>query len=377
MENNKQIFRLILMLLLCVAVQHKIFSQTRSSVQASINSLQIEITAYLKNTSLPKDKKTKADSIRNSLTALSEKLKAVKDEKANTDDAKKKVADLDAQLDALKKQYDSLIKPTNNTVGNEESIAGNDDKKGNQQQVPYDEKSQIERLKKLEDYTGINENSYLPDWLKWSLIGLSGLLILGAIAASAYFLRRNKQREREEITKNFGDLRKRQSDLTREVKDLTEVSKNLSQQMAQHKAAIGGLKQAGQNFSSFAAPPTPPINSYQSPKEESPFPVAVDDYLAKSKNGATPVKYDYKERMLVQDDAREGGLLIVRDGGGSLYLVPSFGFFQTKSDYTNYFERYFVCARPGSGSVWIRQPATVSPVNGGWQLNNQGELEVR
>jgi hypothetical protein len=83
--------------------------------------------------------------------------------------------------------------------------------------------------------------------------------------------------------------------------------------------------------------------------------------------------------MLVQDAEQEGGLLVVRDDAsdGLLYLVPSFGFFQTKSDYTNYFERYYACTRPAGGNVWIRQPATVNPVNGGWQLANQGELEIR
>ncbi len=84
--------------------------------------------------------------------------------------------------------------------------------------------------------------------------------------------------------------------------------------------------------------------------------------------------------MLVEDGDNEGNLLVVRDDStpvNSLYLVPSLGFFHTKSDYTSYFENYYACARPTGGSVWIRQPATVNRVNGGWQLAQPGELEVR
>jgi hypothetical protein len=239
------------------------------------------------------------------------------------------------------------------------------------------------QLKELSKGNTDGKESLLPDWLKWTLIGLAGLLVLGGITAGGFFLRKSIQREREETTKGFGDLRKRHGELSKEVKDLTEVTKNLSQQLAQSKVEIARIKDASQNVSSYAAASaavatTPTINSYQTSKEESLFPISVDDFLAKSKSGAIPVKYDYKERMLVQDDAREGGLLIVRDAGDRLlYLVPSFGFFQTKSDYTNYFERYYGCARPSGGSVWIRQPATVAQTSGGWKLANQGELEVR
>jgi hypothetical protein len=58
-------------------------------------------------------------------------------------------------------------------------------------------------------------------------------------------------------------------------------------------------------------------------------------------------------------------------------LVPSLTFFSTKAEYTTYFERYFSCAKPMGGTVWIRQPATVSRTDGGWQLASMGELEVR
>jgi hypothetical protein len=216
---------------------------------------------------------------------------------------------------------------------------------------------------------------------KWGLIALTSLLVLGGIVAGAYFLRRNKQRERGEIVANFSQLKKQQKAFGEEIKQLSEVSKNLSQQIALQKTEISGLKQLSRNPSYVSAPPSPPtISAYRQPAEVPQFPVSVDDYLAKVKNVAIPVKYERKEKMLVQDGENEGGLLVVRDdsaAGDLLYLVPSFGFFQTKSDYTSYFENYYACARPTGGSVWIRQPATVNRVNGGWQLAQQGELEVR
>ena len=122
------------------------------------------------------------------------------------------------------------------------------------------------------------------------------------------------------------------------------------------------------------APPPPPVDVYQPPPPR--FPVSVEDYLAKQGAGAVAVKYDYKEGMLVQDSGNEGGLLVVQDGGRS-FLVPSFGFFQTKSDFTTYFERYYACDRPMGGNVWIKQPASVRSADGGWRLESQGELEVR
>jgi len=267
----------------------------------------------------------------------------------------------------------SQIKPPN---PNEESSSEMDEPN-------FQRDASANRKPKVESVNDKKNNEAEEDWLgfliKWGLIGLAGLLILGGIGAGIYFLRRNKQREREDIAGGFNRLEKQQRTNGEKIKQLEEVSKNLSQQIAQQKSEISSLKQMSQN-ASYAAPPPPTISAYQHPTEVPQFPITVDDYLAKVKNGAIPVKYDYKEKILVEDGEKEGGLLVVRDdstAGNLLYLVPSFGFFQTKGDYTSYFENYYACARPTAGSVWIRQPATVNRVNGGWQLAQQGELEVR
>jgi len=222
--------------------------------------------------------------------------------------------------------------------------------------------------------------SRLTEWMNWILGGIVVLVIIAGIVVGILSLRKRFRGQRDEIAKKFSDIRRKFSDLNLEVTALGGVTKNLSEQLAKSKAEIAALKDANRNRSADAVPPppVPPAASHEPPKPEPQFPISADDFIAKSKNGAVPVRYDYKDGMLVADEAREGGLMVVRDGSdGRLYLVPSFGIFQMKSDYTNYFERYYACVRPAGGTVWIIQPATVSQVNGGWQLLSRGELEVR
>lgn len=236
------------------------------------------------------------------------------------------------------------------------------------------------RVAALERQMGQTESwlpEWMPDWLRWVLAGLlTAAAVVGIIFGYGY-LRNRKERERGELNANFDSLRRQQKVFAEKLRQLEDVSKNLSQQIAQQKTELSGLRQLSRNVT--YAPPQPTGVYQPQPAEVPRFPVMVDDYLAKVKGRAIPVKYDYKERMLVEDVEHEGNLLVVRDDadGDALYLVPSFGFFQKKSDYTTYFENYYNCARPVSGSVWIRQPAMVIRVNGGWQLEQLGELEVR
>jgi hypothetical protein len=235
----------------------------------------------------------------------------------------------------------------------------------------------VARIEKQLEPTPSLLTDWMPDWLKWGLIALATILILAGIVLAYGFIRNNRAREREKIAANFSGLSKQQKAFSERIRQLEEVSKNLSQQIAQQKSELSGLQQMSRKAP--YAPPPPPMSNYSQPVEVSQFPVMVDDYLARVKSRAIPVKYDYKERMLVEDKENEGNLLVVRDDSeeNALYLVPSFGFFQKKSDYTTYFENYYACARPVSGSIWIRQPAMVNRVNGGWQLEQLGELEVR
>jgi hypothetical protein len=231
----------------------------------------------------------------------------------------------------------------------------------------------------LEKQSPLTESSlldWIPEWLRLILAGLLGLAVVAGIVFGYGILRKNKEKERAEIAGNFSALKKHHKAVVERIIQLEDVSKNLSQQIAQQKAEISSLKQVSRT-ASYVTPE--PVSTYRQPVEEPQFPVMVDDYLARVKNRAIPVKYDYKEKMLVEDGENEGHLLVVSDDSeqDALYLVPSFGFFQKKSDYTTYFENYYNCARPISGSVCIRLPAMVIRVNGGWQLEQLGELEVR
>lgn len=220
------------------------------------------------------------------------------------------------------------------------------------------------------------------DWVSWLwyLLGWAVILIptLVLITGVAWMISRFVRETRGAINglgSDLSDTRRKSKVLSEKLDSMGQAITGLSQQVTQQKAELNRLKQSvGDQPAGVYQPPPSPVAEY--PIEPPRFPAAVTDYLAKFGSSASMVKFDYREGILVSDPAGEGGLAIVQDDGQSV-LVPSFGFFQTKSDYTNYFERYFSCAKPGGGSVWIRQPAVVSKVDGGWTVTQNGELEVR
>lgn len=211
-------------------------------------------------------------------------------------------------------------------------------------------------------------------FLEWIIYGFVGLLVLGGIATGIYFLLKKREEEKIAIRNTFAQLKARDSELSNKVEDFKKVITDLSQQVAQQKSDISRLKQVIANqtaaeISSFSPP------QIETLREQPRFPVAVEDYLGRVEVTG-PVKFDYKEGMLVSDTENSGGMILVKDEGQT-YLIPGFKFFQTKNDYTNYLERYFDCARPMAGTVWIRQPATVTKSGSGWQVVTRGDLEVR
>jgi hypothetical protein len=246
---------------------------------------------------------------------------------------------------------------------------------GDTQLSPQQENEYKTKLSKLDaDIAKLNEIgevglfSQLLSWIPYLIIGL---ILAGGLITGIFFARRGILRERSEIRTNFSDLRNKNNALGQKIETLNKIVSDLSQQIAGHKADISKLKQSS-GKASFDPPP--PVESYR--KEQPKFPVSVDEYLEKYGFNAIPAKYDYIDGMLVRDASEKEGLLIVQDGG-QLLLVPRFGTFQTKNDYTNYFERYYLCSQPMGGNVWIRQPAVVSEITGGWELRSQGELEVK
>jgi myosin heavy subunit len=369
MKNKKRIFLLLLMLLLYVSCQSVLFGKEVDIAKAKtdIKNLRVVANTVKIQEGISLQKKASIEDILKRLKNLEDDLSELDDKKTETEDGKGKFDEINKSLSAITAEINKLSGSNTTATSNSSTSNSNTLNPANTNTAPV---------------KPIEADDWLSFLLYWGLIGLAGLLVIGGIAAVTYFLRQNKRRERDEIAVGFNQLRKQQKAFGDEIKQLTEVSKNLSQQIAQQKAEISKLKQQTQKAAYTASAPPPPstMSAYQQPVEVSRFPVSVDDYLAKVKNGAIPVKYDYREKMLVEDRENEGNLLVVTDDSerdNSLFLVPSFGFFQTKSDYTSYFENYYACARPMGGSVWIRQPATVRRVSGGWQLTQQGELEVR
>ncbi len=95
---------------------------------------------------------------------------------------------------------------------------------------------------------------------------------------------------------------------------------------------------------------------------------------------ATVVKPDFQNGILVADTENKGELVLVQDASIShdtLFIIPRATQFQMKQDFYTYYERYYDCERPASGTVWILDPAVVERVQGGWTLREKGVLEVR
>ena len=343
------------------------------SAGASIPSPSKTRQAFLEEVSLLESKVRKLNgAARGSTKAgkLYSEIAAFK--KALQDNLGKSLSDTDARtntikIEGFKQEFNTLSQPNLSSVADETDGAKSTENQAN---------NAAGREKDLPRGTSSNTEPETLLWflLKWVVVILAASLLVGGIVLGILYLKRKKQRERSEIRAGFSDLKNRNSAFNQKLEELTKSIMGLNQQVAQQKADITRLKQNQTNQTTSDYPPPPPVAAI--PREQPRFPVSVDDYIGKVGPGATAVKYEYKEGMLVSDPTNEGGLLIVQDEG-RLYLIPSFGFFQTKSDYTNYFERFYTCAKPMGGNVLIRQPATVTQVAGGWQMATQGELEIR
>jgi formylglycine-generating enzyme required for sulfatase activity len=123
-----------------------------------------------------------------------------------------------------------------------------------------------------------------------------------------------------------------------------------------------------------------PFGEKVSVHEDPSFPILAADLLDRSGGGAQAVKPDILKGILVKDPDKAGALTLMHDWsvpGGILYVVPRMTRFMTRQDFYNLYEKFYDCARPGAGEVWVVRPAFVSRVGGGWTLRERGVLEVR
>lgn len=221
------------------------------------------------------------------------------------------------------------------------------------------------------------------NWLSFLLFGLAGLAGLVVIWGVYYKLNKKIEdrigHERHSRLRDIDSVRTEQREIISQINPLNETAKLQSGQFTQIQTAIQSLQRqisegGGQNYQQQAAF-TQPIF-----KPEPQFPIAAEDYINKIRSNAQTATADLIGGRLVQDADKGNEFLIVR--GNELmddlfYAVPNQTRFNIKGDYLNYYQNYYNCDNPSGGAVWIKSPTTVRRVDGGWQLVEKGELEVK
>ena len=170
------------------------------------------------------------------------------------------------------------------------------------------------------------------------------------------------------ISSTQAEMSNRLTELDTEVRSLARlVRESLATRRSDHHPAYTGLNYQSQIESVF-------------PKDEPEFPVSAVDYLGKMNRFANVVRPDFQNGILVNDPDGDGELVLIRDSRDDtqpFFVVPRATQFQTKQDFYTYYQKYYDCARPSAGDVWIIGPAVVERVAGGWQLREKGMLEIR
>lgn len=236
------------------------------------------------------------------------------------------------------------------------------------------------------------EGSSLWTAIKWTLAIIGLLFAVGLLGYAILLYVRSRRAMMDDY---FKDVRNRQDGLATKLDtSITALKKEFNERITGLKDEIKILStnlkddrreilDGVRRLSGAAAPVYPGYPNQMAAQKENvhTFPISADDYLSKVKKGATVVKPDFQNGILVQDSDGVGELMLVQDSdaapGGLFYVVPKVGYFQTKQDFHNYYEKYYDCARPTSGEVWIVEPAVVDKVSGGWELRDKGELEIK
>jgi hypothetical protein len=241
------------------------------------------------------------------------------------------------------------------------------------------------------------QDSLLDTILYWGIrvLGVLGvLLVLGLIGYGVKLL---IDGSRARTDGHFASVKKRQDEYARQTREaVAALDKSVNSRLAalqseikelrltlqdDNRAILDGVRRAGASSAAYAGSSSGYVaQPARFEREEPAFPAAAEEYLNRSRRGAVVVKPDFQNGMLVQDTEGTGEFMLVRDYTAPdelLYVVPRIGYFQTKQDFYNYYDRYYECARPAAGTVWIVQPAVVDRVSGGWTLREKGELEVR
>lgn len=222
------------------------------------------------------------------------------------------------------------------------------------------------------------------------LTAIAGLLILGlllyAVVALTRLRRATDQYFSGALPKGFNAVKGRQDDIAKQIDASAAVSKDINARLADVHTEIRQMSRMLQQTALANRQANGPSNYSQpaaAPVSDMPvFPISADELLRQMHGKSVVLKRDFQNDMLVSDPDGKGELVLIRDSqiadeSQPLFLVPSVAQFQMRQEYYNFYEKYYECANPESGAVWIAAPATVQKVAGGWQLREKGRLEIR
>lgn len=189
------------------------------------------------------------------------------------------------------------------------------------------------------------------------------------------------------LPRTLSGVKARQDEIVKQIDAAAGVSRNINQRLEEVQTEIRRmgrmLQQANLAGNRTTNSPTSYAEPFAPPPSNGPiFPIAADELLRQMQTKSVVVKRDFQNDMLVSDPDGKGELVVIRDsrnadGFQPLFIVPRVTQFQMKQEYYNFYEKYYECANPESGSVWILDPAVVEKVVGGWELREKGRLEVR
>lgn len=211
----------------------------------------------------------------------------------------------------------------------------------------------------------------LLDWFVWGGIILVAVAALGGILF--YFLKMRPAKRAEEAR----EMNRMRSDISRNRKDLEDLRRRLESfaaTLAENRTEIRGLHAKGKEASDNRPLIVQEREIEQPPKPE--FPVSAEEFRQTVLHSAIPATFDSFTGCLVEDSARGEEFLIIKKPTEAI-AIPNVPRFSAKSDYLNFYQKFYECERPSGGEIWIKSPARVQQTVNGWQVTLRGELEVR